>query len=442
MNAVAFGMDEGTIVIKIGKDSPLATFSNGKVVQVKKTELLTFNLKLLTGSDESSKDGEIVKPQNVKELGQSETFAQGIKFAPTGRYFAVIGDHDFVIYAYPKFQNAAFGPATDLVWSTHNSSQTHTFAVKLENGLVKIYKNFSEYKAFKTSFTNEGIYGGRLLGIRSKDFITFYDWDDFNVVRRIDLGQNLKQVLWSEDGNKVVLGLEENFFLLEFHPDLLEKCLTNGTLTAEDAEDGFEEAFTFLEEFTEQINSGQWISQNCFVFINNRGNINYLIGNRIVKLGNADKKQHILGYDGKQSRLYLIDKSLNIYAHRLLLSVIDFQDAILNGNPQKALSLKSQIPESFFGKLAKFLEQNSQKAMAFDLTPDQDHKFDLALQLNRVKEAYEIAELQNSSEKFKKVGDIALLAGQFTLAEQCFEKSQDFNSLLLFYSSYGNADGL
>jgi hypothetical protein len=47
----------------------LATFSNGKVVQVKQTELLTFNLKLLTGADESSKDGEIIKPQNVKELG-------------------------------------------------------------------------------------------------------------------------------------------------------------------------------------------------------------------------------------------------------------------------------------------------------------------------------------------------------------------------------------
>lgn len=80
--------------------------------------------------------------------------------------------------------------------------------------------------------------------------------------------------------------------------------------------------------------------------------------------------------------------------------------------------------------------------MAFDLTPDQDHKFDLALQLNRVKEAYEIAEKQNSSEKFKKVGDIALMSGQFSLAEQCFDKSQDFNSLLLFYSSYGNEEGL
>ena len=34
-NAVAFGFDEGTIVIKIGKEQPLATFANGKVVQVK-----------------------------------------------------------------------------------------------------------------------------------------------------------------------------------------------------------------------------------------------------------------------------------------------------------------------------------------------------------------------------------------------------------------------
>ena len=93
-----------------------------------------------------------------------------------------------MIYAYPKFQNAAFGPGTDLVWSTQNSSQNHSFAVKLENGTVKVYRNFGEYKAFKTAFSNEGIYGGRLLAIRSKDFVTFYDWDDFNVVRRIDLG--------------------------------------------------------------------------------------------------------------------------------------------------------------------------------------------------------------------------------------------------------------
>jgi len=61
-NAVAFGFDEGTIVIKIGKENPLATFSNGKVVWVKQNEVSTFNLKLLAGADEASKDGESIKP--------------------------------------------------------------------------------------------------------------------------------------------------------------------------------------------------------------------------------------------------------------------------------------------------------------------------------------------------------------------------------------------
>lgn len=59
---VAFGFDEGTVVIKIGKENPLATFANGKVVWVKANEVQTFNLKLLAGADEASKDGEMLKP--------------------------------------------------------------------------------------------------------------------------------------------------------------------------------------------------------------------------------------------------------------------------------------------------------------------------------------------------------------------------------------------
>jgi coatomer subunit beta' len=34
------------------------------------------------------------------------------------------------------------------------------------------------------------------------------------------------------------------------------------------------------------------------------------------------------------------------------------------------------------------------------------------------------------------------MMGQFELAERCFKKSKDFNSLLLFYSSYGDFEGL
>lgn len=55
-----------------------------------------------------------------------------------------------------------------------------------------------------------------------------------------------------------------------------------------------------------------------------------------MKLGNAEKKQFILGYDGKQNRLYLCDKSLRIFAHRMMLSVLNYQAAIINQEFSKA----------------------------------------------------------------------------------------------------------
>ena len=85
-----------------------------------------------------------------------------------------------------------------------------------ENGTIDIYKNFEKIKSFKTESGCDGIFGGRLLALRSKESVTFYDWDTFDVVRRIDLASNLKNVFWSEDGGRVTLTLDDTFYLLEF----------------------------------------------------------------------------------------------------------------------------------------------------------------------------------------------------------------------------------
>ena len=323
-----------------------------------------------------------------------------------------------------------------------NAAQTNTFAVRLESGTIEVYRNFEKFKAFVTENGCDGIFGGRLLAVRSKESITFYDWDSFDVVRRIDLGQPLKAVHWSEDSAKVVLALEDSFYLLAFDGAAVDQAVAQGVLGQEDTEDGLEDAFTPVDEYSEAVQSGLWVSPDCFTFVTARGSISYLIGGKVLKLSTADKKQHILGYDGKQNRLYLVDKNLNIYTHRLLLAVIAFQAAVLSDETSKAEALLPRIPESYHGKLAKFLELNGQREMAFRITPDPDHKFELAVALNHVDVAREIAAEQESSEKWRKVGDIALQRGLFALAEECFRRSQDFNSLLLFYSSYGDQEGL
>ncbi len=114
----------------------------------------------------------------------------------------------------------------------------------------------------------------------------------------------------------------------------------------------------------------------------------------------------------------------------------------MNDDLQGAQAYFSDIPGHMHSKLAKFLEINGQKELAFDITTDNDHKFDLALTLNRIEDAQKIADEQQSTEKWKKVGDIALVSGHFMLAERCFKASSDFNSLMLFYQSYGDIDGM
>ena len=162
------------------------------------------NLKLVKGE---FKDGESVKP-NFKELGRCETYAQSMQFAPSGRYFSICGDTDFVVYQYPKFQNACFGNGSNLVWSTEKAGE-NIFATIVEGNKIKIYKNMQEYKVFDAGFQVEGIHGGRMLGVKSKEFISFYDWETQIAVRRIDVSPAPKNVYWSDDGKNIVLALEE-----------------------------------------------------------------------------------------------------------------------------------------------------------------------------------------------------------------------------------------
>lgn len=93
-----------------------------------------------------------------------------------------------------------------------------------------MYRNFQEYKAFKTSFQNEGIFGGKLLAIKSKDFINFYDWEEFNVIRQIEVSSNIKNVYWSDDGNTVVLAMDSTFYLLSYNNGIVQEILETGAL--------------------------------------------------------------------------------------------------------------------------------------------------------------------------------------------------------------------
>lgn len=79
------------------------------------------------------------------------------------------------------------------------------------------------------------------------------------------------------------------------------------------------------------------------------------------------------------------------------------------------------------------------------MTADPDHKFDLALSLDDLEIAAEIARSvpENESEvKWKALGDRALTVWRFDLAKESFEKANDLSASMLLLLAIGDREGL
>jgi len=151
---------------------------------------------------------------------------------------------------------------------------------------------------------------------------------------------------------------------------------------------------------------------------------------------------YLLGYIPRDNRLYLVDKDVNIVSYGISLTVIEYQTAVLRGDMETAETLLPRIPHDQLNKIARFLEAQDFKELALEVSTDQEHKFDLAIQLERLDEAVAIARESDSESKWKMLGDSAMTKWRVNLAEECFIHAKDLSGLLLIYTSSGNAEGM
>jgi len=151
---------------------------------------------------------------------------------------------------------------------------------------------------------------------------------------------------------------------------------------------------------------------------------------------------YVLGYLPRDGRVYLADKDVSITSYALSLSVVEYQTLVLRGDLDAANSMLPDIPDDQKNKIARFLEGQGYKEQALEVATDPEHRFDLALSLEQLDIALELARLADVEHKWKTVGDAALASWNMSLAEECFTHAKDLGSLLLLYSSTGNTDGL
>jgi coatomer subunit beta' len=189
------------------------------------------------------------------------------------------------------------------------------------------------------------------------------------------------------------------------------------------------------------VRTGEWVG-DCFIYTNSTNRLNYLVGDQTYTVSHFDQPMYILGYIQRDSRIYLADKDVNVTSFALSLPVLEYQTLVLREDMETAAELLPSIPEDQLNKIARFLEGQGHKELALEVATDSEHKFELALALNHLDIALELAKEADVDHKWKTVGDAALTAWDVGLAAECFAHAKDLGSLLLVYTSTSDRDGL
>ncbi|XP_065653479.1 coatomer subunit beta'-like [Hydra vulgaris] len=425
-NNVVIGYDEGCIMIKLGREEPAMSMdSSGKIIFAKHSDILQANLKNLGDTD--VRDGDRL-PVAIKEMGSCEIYPQTLSHNPNGRFVVVCGDGEYIIYTAMALRNKSFGSAQEFVWAADSSE----YAIR-DNSVVKIFKNFKEKKVFKPDYSPENIYGGHLLGVRSSAGLLFYDWESQELIRRIEITP--KSVIWSENGEMCCITTEESFFILRYSQENVTLAMENKEELV--TEDGIENAFDVLGEIEEVVKTGIWVG-DCFIYTNAVNRLNYYVGGEIVTISHLDKSMYLLGYIPKDNRLYLADKELNVVSYNLLLSVLEYQTAVMRKDFDTAKQVLPTIPKEQRNRVAHFLEKQGFKQQALHVSCDPEHRFELAVQIGDLTVAYEIALEADTEHKWKHLAELAIQKCEFALAQECLYRAQDFAGLLLLASCSGD----
>ena len=196
-----------------------------------------------------------------------------------------------------------------------------------------------------------------------------------------------------------------------------------------------------VTDIQEAIKTGQWVG-DCFIYTNSANRLNYLVGDQTYTIAHFDQAMYLLGYLPRDGRLYLSDKDVGVVSYTLSLTVVEYQTLVLRGDMDGAQSLLPEIPHDQMNKIARFLEGQGHKELALEVATDPEHRFELALGLNNLPIALELAREADVEHKWKTVGDKALECWDLKLAEECFGRAKDLGSLLLLHSSTGSKEGL
>lgn len=134
-NIIGFGFDDGLVVVKMGREEPAVSMdSAGRIVAAKHNEIVSMQIK---GVEKDLKDGERLTLPS-KELGSTELYPQSLQHSPNGRFVAVSGDGEYIVYTALALRNQTFGSGLNFAWASKENDRE--YAIHESSTSVKVFR--------------------------------------------------------------------------------------------------------------------------------------------------------------------------------------------------------------------------------------------------------------------------------------------------------------
>jgi len=448
-NYIASGFDGGFTVLSLGNDEPaLSLDPAGKLVWSggrtgSANDIFTAAIR----GNEEAEEGEPL-PLQSKELGSVDIYPQSLAHSPNGRFVAVVGDGEYVIYTALAWRNKDFGKCKDFVWGPDSNS----YAIIDPEGKIKLYKNFklvSNWEAEQKEGRAEKLYPGTLLGVSMYKMTYFFSWETGTLVRRLDI--NPGSIYWSEGGELLMVtngnpdpAVDEAkahalIYDREKYLEVMESHESDKWASSNDIDDVMETVY----EVNENITSGKWVG-DVFIFTTLSNRLNYFVGGKTYNLAHYTKDIFLLGYIARDNKVYVADRQVHVYAEDIALEVLEFQTLTLRGELEDAIEnvLPNINSKRSLLKLSRFLEGQEYFEEALKISPDNEQKFELALKTKKLQMARDLLNDDDTENKWIALGDMSLQLFNFKLAIEAYTNAHDLESLFLLYSSFNNKDAL
>lgn len=115
-NQLVLGYDEGYCVYEVGRNRPAASMDvQGRFVWSIRQDMRMGILDEKRTDFTSMLKGTAVT-LTEKELGRCEVTPSVLAHNPNGRFLAVVGEGEYVVYTSRQLRSKAFGEGVDLVW--------------------------------------------------------------------------------------------------------------------------------------------------------------------------------------------------------------------------------------------------------------------------------------------------------------------------------------